>query len=171
MKRETEYALLALLGIYVLSKLKGIGDQLDASLAAPLREAGARLYETLHPDEAGHKNDLPENPKPNKGPRMMPSAILAIAQLVGFPDPKLATAIAMAESSGFPKNVNSTPREYSCGLWQINTKVHPYTPEQMFDPLENARAAYAISRGGQDWTPWGAYTSGRYKQFQQGILA
>ena len=169
MKKETEYALLALLGIYVLSKIKGIGDQLDASLAAPLRDAGARLYETLHPDEAGHKNDLPANPQPGK--RMAPSAILAIATLVGFPDPKLATAIAMAESGGNPKAVNSTPREYSVGLWQINTKVHPYTPEQMTDPLENARAAYAISKGGSNWKPWGAYTNGSYRQHKQGILA
>lgn len=172
MDKETERAILILLGVAIFSKL---GEALSsvqqglASAANTLQQGGASFYEMLHPDEKDHANDLPANPQPGK--RMPPSAILALATLVGFPDPKLAAAIAMGESGGKIAAVNITPREHSVGLWQINTKVHPFTPEEMIDPLLNARAAFAISKGGTNWRPWGAYTNGSYKQHQQGVLA
>jgi hypothetical protein len=171
--KETEKAVLVLLAVAVFSKL---GEALSAAAnvmregVTEIEKGGASLYELVHPDENDHANDLPPNPKPGKGVRLPPSEILAIAQLVGFPDPKLAAAIAMAESSGWTGNTNITPREYSVGLWQINTKAHPYTPDQMREPMQNAQAALAIYKR-DGWKPWGAYTSGRYKQFQQGILA
>ena len=171
--KETEKAILILLGVAIFSKLSqalSAAAEVMQQGVQELQQGGASFYEMLHPDEAGHKNDLPPNPKPGKGVKMKPSEILALAQLVGFPDPKLAAAIAMAESSGWTANVNITPREHSVGLWQINTKSHPYTPEAMTDPVLNAQAAFLIFRR-DGWKPWGAYTSGRYKQYQQGILA
>lgn len=43
----------------------------------------------------------------------------------------------------------------SLGIWQIDTLFHPqYTPDQLFDPLGNARAAFALSNGGLNGNPW-----------------
>jgi hypothetical protein len=165
-KGEGERAILILLGIHILSK---IGDLLQQS-GQVLQQGGAQLYDALHDDE-GHKQDLPAA----VGVRMPTEAVLALATLAGFPDPKLATAIAIAESGGLTKIENKSPREHSVGLWQINTRVHPYTVADMGDPMKNALAAFQISKGGTDWTPWGAFThppgSPRYLQFRKGILA
>jgi hypothetical protein len=37
--------------------------------------------------------------------------------------------------------------------------------DQLFDPLTNAKIAYAISNGGTNFNPWTTYTSDKYKQF------
>ena len=160
MKKDTERAVLILLAIHVMSKL---GD-LFAKASETMQQGGASLYEVLHPSEANHANDLP-------GKQLPREAVLAIATLAGFPDPKLATAIALAESGGVPNALMRSSREVSVGLWQINTMVHPYTPEDMREPMKNATAAFKISKGGTDWRPWSAFKNGRYKQFQTGILA
>lgn len=163
MDRDTQKAVLILLGLHILlseSEKRAKGVFTRATAAA--MNSGARLYDALHND-SGHGLDLP-------GPRMPPEAILALATMVGFPDPKLAAAVAMGESLGYTGAVNHTSREYSVGLWQINTMSHPYTVEDMREPMKNAQAAVAIyKRFG--WQPWGAYTNGRYKQFQKGVLA
>lgn len=132
-------------------------------LAPALERSGARLYDLLHDDE-GHKQDLP-------GRQLTRQAVLDIATLAGFPDPKLAAAIAIAESGGVPGAFVRSSREYSVGLWQINTRVHPYSVDAMKDPLKNAAAAMQISNGGTDWSPWTTYKTGAYKQFRTGILA
>lgn len=177
--KETERAALLLLGVALLSKLADIFKQGAALLEegnTALQQGGAQLYEMVHPEEKGHANDLPLNPgieKPVVAKRLPPEAVLMIAQMVGFPDPKLAAAIAMAESNGRTAIVNSTTREQSVGLWQINMKAHrSYTLEQLIDPMQNAQAAFKISKGGTNWKPWGAYTDGRYMQwFGKGIFA
>ena len=87
-----------------------------------------------------------------------------------------AVAIALAESSGNPDAIDNTARpdlpgyhpptignlpEYSVGPWQINIVAHPnYTAAEMLDPLQNAKAAYAISGGGQLWGAWSTYGGG-----------
>jgi hypothetical protein len=38
----------------------------------------------------------------------------------------------------------------------------------LLDPQYNAAAALAISKRGADWSPWSAYTSGRYAQYLPG---
>lgn len=126
-------------------------------------QAGARVYDALHND-AAHEQDLP-------GSALTRQAVLAIAKHAGFLDPKLAAAIALAESGGVPGAFVRSSREYSVGLWQINTMVHPYSVTDMKDPLKNAAAAFKISKGGKDWSPWAVFKNGRYKQFQTGILA
>lgn len=79
------------------------------------------------------------------------------------PSERMARAIALAESGGDPRAVNPSGAE---GLFQIIPRWHPEAdPVRLFDPLYNAREAYNISRGGQDWRQWETYTSGAYKEF------
>jgi hypothetical protein len=91
--------------------------------------------------------------------------IARVAAQAGFKGKALETAIAvaLAESSGRTKVVSGT----GCcvGLWQINTRVHPYSKAQMQDPVQNAAAAYKISNGGSNWQPWDVYKSGVYEMY------
>jgi len=156
MNKEDERALWLLLGVAALSRYSW-------QIVPALQNAGARLYDYLHND-AGHVKDLP-------GKQLTRAAVLQIATRAGFPDPKLAAAIALAESGGVTGAILRSSREYSVGLWQINTMVHPYKVEDLKDPIKNAAAAFKISKGGTNWKPWSAYTNGTYKIFQTGILA
>lgn len=143
-------------GLWILSKYSW-------EVAPALQRGGASVYDWIH-DDAGHKRDLP-------GHQLTRAAVLKIATAAGFPNPKLASAIAFAESGGVPGAITNTPRELSIGLWQINTRVHPYSVEDMKDPIKNAAAAFAISRAGTNWQPWSAYTSGAYRKFLTGAFA
>lgn len=157
MKQEDREALWILGGLYLLSKY-------SFDVVPKLERAGATLYDLIH-DDAGHKRDLPMNP-------LSKTAVLAIATAAGFPDPKLAAAIAYAESGGVPNALASTSREYSVGLWQINLLTHPsYNRDELSDPAKNAAAAFEISQGGTNWRPWTTYMSGKYKMFLNGVLA
>jgi len=131
-------------------------------------------YERAHP--FGPLGPTPRNSPPgSRG--LQPSTpmvdvrvanrVRELAEKVGFPDPQLAMAIALAESSGRERVINhNPPREHSVGLWQINTLAHPqYSEADMLDAEKNARAAYELSRGGTNWSAWGAYTDGRYKAY------
>lgn len=157
MTRDDERTLLIVAGLWVLSRY-------SFEVVPKLEQAGSRLYDTLH-DDAGHKNDLPGHQLPR-------DVLLQIATMAGFPNPKLAAAIALAESGGVTNAIVRSSREFSVGLWQINTLAHAqYSPKAMADPMMNAAAAFQISNGGTNWKPWTTYTSGKYKQFQTGILA
>jgi lysozyme-like protein len=102
----------------------------------------------------------------------------SLAASTGFPDPDLAAAVAMAESKGNPSAtaIVTDPApgngpERSFGLWQINTLAHPsYNEEALLDANYNAQAAFAISQGGTNWTPWSTYTHGLYLKFYSGKL-
>jgi hypothetical protein len=86
-----------------------------------------------------------------------------LATSVGFPDPGLAAAVAMAESGGDPSAYGDAQYGGSVGLWQINLPAHPeYTAAELDDPTTNARAVYAISSGGTNWEPWTTYRTGAY---------
>lgn len=99
-----------------------------------------------------------------------------LAASLGFPDPTTAAAVAMAESAGDPNATNIVTHpapgngpERSFGLWQVNTLAWPaYDETSLLDPTYNARAAYAISNGGRDWSPWSTYTNGAYRQYLGG---
>lgn len=100
--------------------------------------------------------------------------IAQLAASVGFPDPALAAAIAMGESSGNPNAYNGRGDDQSYGLWQINMKgsLGPArraqfgltSNEQLYDPVTNARIAVAIFNQ-QGYGAWGAYTNGSYRRF------
>lgn len=101
----------------------------------------------------------------NSGVRVAQYAIAA-----GFKGDALTTAVAVsfAEDGGHDPQATNTNSDGSVdrGLWQINNKAHPnYSDEYVFDPQNNAEAAYAISSGGKDWTPWTTYKTGVYQQF------
>jgi len=105
---------------------------------------------------------------------MTQDQIAQLAASVGFPDPALAAAIAMAESSGNPRAFNGRGNDASYGLWQINmigslgparrAQFGLTSNEDLYDPATNARAAIAIFNQ-QGYGAWGAYTNGSYKRF------
>jgi lysophospholipase L1-like esterase len=97
-----------------------------------------------------------------------------LAASVGFPDPELAAAVAMAESGGDPRIVGDQAYGGSVGLWQINVPAHPeYDAGRLKEPTYNAQAAFALSKGGRDFNAWTVYRNGTYKKFYQkmGVLA
>lgn len=92
----------------------------------------------------------------------------------------IAAAIAMAESSGWSNNVNErdTNGAGSYGLWQINDSTvfssqgpNYGGPQGWNNPLENARMAVAKYKGsGNNWSPWGTYTSGAWRAYYRGNI-
>ncbi|MCE6994819.1 transglycosylase SLT domain-containing protein [Saccharothrix sp. S26] len=107
---------------------------------------------------------------------LSPERIARHAHDAGFrgQDLTIAVAVALAESGGDPRAHNPTPPDNSYGLWQINMlgamgparrrEFGLESNRELFDPAENARAAYEISGRGRSWTPWSTYTSGAYKR-------
>jgi murein DD-endopeptidase MepM/ murein hydrolase activator NlpD len=95
------------------------------------------------------------------------STVAQAAMAAGFTGQGLITAVAVAGAeSGFGANPGPSPTgDY--GDWQINHQAHPQydTTRLLSDPLYNAQAAYAVSGGGANWSPWTTYTSGAYQQF------
>lgn len=98
--------------------------------------------------------------------------IYTFAVEAGFtPDQAVTmTAIALAESGGRADAHN--PRgEDSRGLWQINVQAHPqFAQQDLYDPRENARAAYQVSSRGTDVSPWTVTHRGpeaRYLRFRK----
>lgn len=95
--------------------------------------------------------------------------IYAFAREAGFSPDQAATmtAIALAESRG-----DSTARDPrgGRGLWRIDVRAHAdLAGDDLFDPLSNARAAFAVSRGGVDLSPWATARGGpsaRYLRFR-----
>lgn len=98
--------------------------------------------------------------------RYTPRQVAAVAAAGGFRGKALtrAVAVALAESGGDPQavGVNSdATRSRDRGLWQINSRWHPEVSDaQAFNPVECARAAFRISSGGRDWSPWSTWKNG-----------
>jgi hypothetical protein len=110
---------------------------------------------------------------------MQLSQVIAIAKQAGFSGTGLITAvaIAIAESalnSNATGDVNLQTSKWgpSVGLWQIRTLKPAYLPlepirdiTKLYDPLNNAKAAYTISKGGTDFSPWSTFISQQYLNF------
>ncbi|GAB2681661.1 NlpC/P60 family protein [Thalassiella azotivora] len=83
--------------------------------------------------------------------------IYAFARQAGFsPDAATTmTAIALAESGG-RSSAHNPVGEDSRGLWQINVNAHADLGRRLdlYDPAQNAVAAFEVSRGGRDVSPW-----------------
>lgn len=103
--------------------------------------------------------------------------IAGAAKAAGFSGSAVATitAIALAESGGDAQSHNPVPPDDSYGLTQINM-LGSMGPERrqefglksntdLYDPVVNMKAAYAISNGGKTFRPWSTYTSGSYIRF------
>src|ERR1041384_4504420 len=90
-------------------------------------------------------------------PRYSPEQIYGFARQAGFSPDEAATmtAIALAESGGNSRAHNPVGED-SKGLWQINARAHPglNSKYDLYDPLQNAKAAYEVSRQGEDVSPW-----------------
>lgn len=107
-----------------------------------------------------------------------------LAASVGFPDPALAAAVAMAESGGNPcaqgdPNIgssgylctgpNGTSR--SMGLFQVDLDYNPqFDGASLLNPTYNAQAAYEISSQGTNWNPWTTYRTGAYRHWYKSGL-
>ena len=82
----------------------------------------------------------------------------------------LMGAVGMQESRGKSTAMRSDTEVY--GLWQIRWPVHASnlrkigitSPQQLYDPLTNAKAAKMIYDS-QGITAWSGFTDGNYKQF------
>lgn len=101
--------------------------------------------------------------------------LLALAQAAGSGgDPQTAAAVALAESGGDPAAVGVNSDQWHSrdrGLWQINDHWHPEVSDACaFDAACNARAAYAISNGWTDFTPWSTFQSGAYQRFMPQVV-
>jgi hypothetical protein len=82
----------------------------------------------------------------------------------------LMAAIALAESSGRPDEVNSNDNngtQSSFGLWQISNGTHSPPSPQWADPITNAHLAIGKLEG-QGLGAWGTYTSGAYRKYLSG---
>ena len=114
--------------------------------------------------------------------------LVATLKKAGFTGSGLATAyaIARAESGGRSNayNGDASTGDNSYGLFQINMlgglrqerlnkawktaggdTFKLGSEQDLFDPVKNAQVAYHMSNGGQNWSAWTTYTSGKYKQF------
>jgi hypothetical protein len=117
---------------------------------------------------------------------MNQSEIQQLAASVGFPDPALAAAIAMGESSGRTnaggpsdsrRHLDSNGR-WSVGLMQINALDGPapgtgrdgISLAALEDPSTNMAKAFQIYQQ-QGYGAWGAYTNGSYRRYMSGAAA
>lgn len=105
--------------------------------------------------------------------------VYAAAKQAGFTGPALVTAIAIAAAeSGFDpgatgdQTLANSKWGNSIGLWQIRSLqpgslyLEPIRdPKYLYDPLYNAKAAYQISKGGTDFTPWSTFVNKAYQQY------
>jgi cell wall-associated NlpC family hydrolase len=110
-------------------------------------------------------------------PRYSAEQIYGFARRAGFSPDESATmtAIALAESGGNSK-AHNPHGEDSRGLWQINGKAHPnfLTKYNLYDPVDNAKAAFEIAHGGNDVSPWTTTHGGlssRYVRFKEDAQA
>lgn len=109
----------------------------------------------------------PPTRPPSGGGHLTLAELRALAASVGFPDPDVAAAVAMAESGGNPFAVGDEGTSF--GLWQIHTPAHPeFEASRLLDASYNAHAALLISQSGADWTPWTTFRTGAYKQYMGG---
>ena len=110
-------------------------------------------------------------------PRYSAEQIYGFARRAGFSPDEAATmtAIALAESGGNSR-AHNPHGEDSRGLWQINGRAHPsfLTKYNLFDPQDNAKAAFEVSRHGHDVSPWTVTHGGlssRYVRFKEDAQA
>lgn len=96
---------------------------------------------------------------------------------------KIATLNAIADPDrvavgALVKNPTFTDTQHkwgpSVGLWQIRTLRDPAAwggndrlrdLDELRDPVAQARAAFAISKGGTDWTPWSTWRNGSHTAY------
>jgi hypothetical protein len=112
-----------------------------------------------------------------------PEHVYAVLRQAGFSDQGAVTMTAIAGAeSGYQLGVLGDQKLQtdvwgpSVGLFQIRTlKADTGTGSirdlstLAGDELAQARAAYQISKGGRDFSPWTAFRTGAYRKFLQGL--
>ena len=109
--------------------------------------------------------------------------LVGLLSAVGFEGTalKVAYAVAKKESNGRPlaHNGDQTTGDNSYGIFQINmiadlgpTRLEKFNLKsntQLFDPVINAKIAFFMTRGGEDWSSWkivpGQHNGERYQQY------
>jgi len=129
-------------------------------------------------EDGGDPGQVDPNYKPPPGKKFTVGQLKELALSVGFNEKNavIAAAVAKAESGGDSSNdtiksgLYARTGETSYGLWQINWKAHKdgtlkkmgiTDPEQLRDPVTNARVAFKLS-GGSNWNPWTVYKEGKH---------
>jgi lysozyme-like protein len=107
--------------------------------------------------------------------RRSASDIYRDLRAAGFSPPSatIGTAVALASSGGDDTAVGAATADGSpYGLWQIRAlpgDTGQGTARDIAslsgDDAAQARAAYAISRGGLSWAPWAVFNSGAYRAY------
>lgn len=138
------------------------GDyMMDVTCAWRAKEVAARA---LNPNQAS-SSPTSTGASSGKG-QYSKEDLVALAKEHNFPDPNLAAAVAMAESSG-EEGATHTNSDGSVdrGLWQINSVHKQYDAAKLLTADYNADAAFDVSSGGTNWAPWTTYKSGAYRQY------
>jgi hypothetical protein len=110
--------------------------------------------------------------------------IIELLRQAGVPEQDIPTmvAIAIAESAGNTdaqgdKTLANNKWGNSVGLFQIRSLRDPskYSgvdrlrdAAKLEDPVYNAKAAWAISKEGTDYSPWTTFTEGTYQKYMDG---
>jgi hypothetical protein len=98
-------------------------------------------------------------------PFAQPQTIRGLVEEVGFKGQHADEAIGIAwAESGLDASAKSKNPDggTNIGLFQIDDKAHPQY-DGLEDPLQNAKAAYEIRKGGTDWSAWATWGSGAWK--------
>lgn len=114
----------------------------------------------------------PTPPEQTSQPTPLPVAPQDCRAVNGYQwDVRVAYAICMAESGGVAGKDNAGLNwdgSVDYGLMQINS-IHADLVngdlESLRRPEVNIKIAYALSRGGTNWTAWSAYNNGKYLRF------
>lgn len=165
-----------------------IAKSLEENISSKVDAAIKELQKQLMLKEGEKKGD-DKKTGPDEGageatgdfaPGSVPGGQLTMEQLVGlakgagFPtnEAVIMAAIAKGESGGNSNAKNFKPPDKSYGLWQINmigdlgpARMQEFglqREDQLFDPVTNAKAAYAI-RKSQGLSAWTIYQNGAYK--------
>lgn len=98
--------------------------------------------------------------------------LTAAAGRAGFSGPSQAIAVAVSLAEDGARALHAVglngDGSRDRGPWQINDRAHPDVPDGCaFDLDCAAAAAYRISDGGRDWSPWTTYVSGAYRAHLQ----
>lgn len=166
--------------------------KLSSKLRADLASGGFRGQTigsgTANPPSQSNQTLPPVQPQQSltgqptpRGGTLSTAQLVSLAKQVGMtkqvnvsgysgPLDVLMAAVAMQESRGKSTSMRSDTQVY--GLWQIRWPVHApnlrkigiTSPEQLYDPLTNAKAAKMIYDS-SGITAWSAFTDGKYKQF------
>lgn len=163
--------------IFTGALILAIGLTLNGFSAQPVQPAEAHQNETIRLQAAKAPVVIPEEVVVEKrvfkkNEQLSAKELKDILYEVGFRGQKLKEAwgTAMKESTGRPMahNKNSNTGDNSYGLFQINmigslgpARLEKYgleSNEDLFDPLTNAKIAFQMSNGGENWSAWHGIT-------------